>query len=51
MAGLPPKEEEDSDGENNSGNEQIRLDPYRVFGRYFREKYGKGAEKGKVSSG
>ena len=28
MAGLPPKEEESIDGEDSSGDEQIRLDPY-----------------------
>ena len=47
MAGLPPKE--DSDGEDNSGDEQIRLDPYYVFDRYFREKDGKGTGKGEGS--
>ena len=51
MAGLPPKEKEDSDGEDSSGDEQIRLDPYCVFDRYFREKDGKGAGKGKGSRG
>lgn len=49
MAGLPPKE--DSDGEDNSGDEQIRLDPYYVFDRYFREKHDKGVGKGKASRG
>jgi hypothetical protein len=51
MAGLPPKEEKDSDGEDSSGDEQIRLDPYCVFERYFREKDGKDAGKGKGSRG
>jgi hypothetical protein len=52
VARLPPKEEkEDSDDEDSSADEQIRLDPYRVFDRYFREKDGKGAEKGKGSRG
>ena len=52
MAGPPSKEEkEDSDGEDSSGDEQIRLDPYCVFDRYFREKDGKGAGKGKGSRG
>mgnify|MGYP006269408883 CR=1 FL=1 len=49
MAGLPPKE--DSDGEDSSSNEQIRLDPYCVFDRYFREKDGNGVRKGKGSRG
>uniref|UniRef100_A0A453K4Z2 Uncharacterized protein n=1 Tax=Aegilops tauschii subsp. strangulata TaxID=200361 RepID=A0A453K4Z2_AEGTS len=36
MAGLPSKEEkEDSDNVDNSDDEQIRLDPYCVFDRYF----------------
>ena len=48
MAGLPPKEEkEDCDGEDSSSDEQIRLDPYCVFDRYFREKDGKSPGKGK----
>ena len=48
MAGLPPKEEkEDNDGEDSSGDEQIRLDPYCVFDRYFCDKDDKGAGKGK----
>ena len=43
MVGLPPKEEkEDIDDE-----EQIRLDPFCVFERCFREKDGKGTGKGK----
>ena len=49
MSGLPPKpneEKEDSDGE-----EKIRLDPCCVFDRYFHEKDGKGAVKGKGSRG
>ena len=52
MSGLPPKEEKaDSDGEDNSGDEQIRLDPYCVFDRYFREKDDKGVGKGKRRRG
>jgi hypothetical protein len=52
MAGLTPKEEkEDSDGEDNFDDEQIRLNPYCVFERYFREKDDKGAGKGKGSRG
>ena len=52
MAGLPPKEEkEDNYGEDIFGDEQIRLDPYCVFDRYFHEKDGKGAGKGKGSRG
>ena len=47
MAGLPSKKEKaDSDG-----HEQIRLDPYCVFDRYFREKDDKGVGKGKGSRG
>ena len=46
MARLPPEEKDDS-----SGNEQIRLDPYCVFDRYFREKNGKSARQGKGSRG
>ena len=47
MAGLPSKKEKaDSDG-----HEQIRLDPYCVFARYFCEKDGKGAGKGKGRRG
>ena len=42
MVGLPPKEEED-----NSDDEQIRLDPYCVFNLYFHEKDCKGVGKGK----
>lgn len=39
MAGLPLKEEkEDSDGSDNSGDEQIWLDPFCVFERYFHDK-------------
>ncbi|KAE8784876.1 hypothetical protein D1007_41493 [Hordeum vulgare] len=46
MARLPSKEEKEvSDSENNSDDEQIRLDPYRVFDRYFRDK-GVGKDKG-----
>ena len=44
MAGLPQKED-------SSGDEQIRLDPYYVFDRHFREKDGKGAGKGKGRRG
>ena len=51
MVGLPPKEKVNSDGEDSSGDEQIRLDLYCVFDRYFRVKDGKGAEKGKGSRG
>jgi hypothetical protein len=51
MAGLPPKEEKDSDGEDSSGDEHIRLDPYCVLERYFHEKDGKAAGKGKGSRG
>ena len=52
MAGLPPKKDkEDIDGSNSSGEERIHLDPYCVFDRYFREKDGKGAGKGKGSRG
>ena len=46
MVGLPPKEEED-----NSDDEQIRLDPYCVFDRYFRKKDCKDARKSKGSRG
>ena len=49
MAGLPPEEKEDSDGEDSSGDVLIRLDPYCVFDQNFREKDGKGAGKGKGS--
>ena len=52
MAGLPPKEEkENNDGSDSSGDEQIRLNPYRVFDCYFPEKHNKGAGKGKDSCG
>ena len=52
MAGLLPTEEKaNSDGEDSSGDKQIQLDPYCVFDRYFREKDGKGAGKGKGSRG
>ena len=52
MVGLPPKEEKaDSDGEDSPDDEQIRLDPYCVFDRYFHVKDGKGAGKGKGSRG
>ena len=52
MAGLPAKEKKEvSGGEDNSGDEQIRLDPYCVFDRYFREKNDMGARKGKSSPG
>ena len=52
MVGLPPKEEkEDSDDEDSFGDKQIRLDPYCVFDRYYREKEGKGAGKGMGSCG
>ena len=51
MAGLPPEEKEDSGGGDISGDEQIPLDPYHVFDRYFCEKDGKGAGKDKGSRG
>ena len=52
MAELPPKEEKaDSDGDDSSDDEQIRLDPYCVFDRYFREKDEKGVWKGNGSCG
>ena len=38
MARLPSKKEK----EDNSGDEQIRLDPYCVFDRYFHDKDVKG---------
>ena len=49
MARLPPKE--NNDGEDSSGDEQIQLDPYCIFGRYFHQKDDKGAGKGKGSYG
>ncbi|KAE8805735.1 hypothetical protein D1007_18077 [Hordeum vulgare] len=52
MSGLPSKEvDEVSDDEDNSGNEQIRLDPYFVLDRYFGEKDDQGSGKGKGSRG
>ncbi|KAE8794935.1 Phytosulfokines 5 [Hordeum vulgare] len=52
MVGLSPKEgEEVSGGEDSSGDDQIRLDPYCVFDRYFRDKDDKGAEKDKDNHG
>ncbi|XBI31473.1 hypothetical protein VPH35_055036 [Triticum aestivum] len=51
-AGLPPKEDnDDSDGEDSSNDVHIRLDPYRVFDRYFREKDDNGTGKGEDSRG
>ena len=47
MAGLPPKEET----EDSSCDEQIRLVPYCVFDRYFREKDDKGTGNGKGGRG
>ena len=48
MAGLPPKEEkEDIHGSDNIDYEQIWLDLYCVFDRYFREMESKGVGKGK----
>ena len=41
------EEKEDIDGSDNSGYEQIRLDLYCVFDRYFREMESKGVGKGK----
>ncbi|KAE8792235.1 hypothetical protein D1007_33399 [Hordeum vulgare] len=46
MVGLPLKEDKD-----NSGNEQIRLHPYRIFVWHFREKDDTGSVKGKGSHG
>ncbi|KAE8796205.1 E3 ubiquitin-protein ligase XB3 [Hordeum vulgare] len=51
MDGLPSREKEVSGGEDISGDEQIRLDPYCVFDRYFRDKDGKDAGKDKGSRG
>ncbi|KAE8800571.1 Pyrophosphate-energized vacuolar membrane proton pump [Hordeum vulgare] len=52
MAGLPSKEvKEVSGGEDNSGDEQIRLNLYCIFDRYFRNKDDKGAGKDKDSRG
>ena len=52
IAGLPWKEDtKDNDGKDSSGDMQIRLEPYYDFDRYFREKDGKGAEKGKGNRG
>ncbi|KAE8812372.1 E3 ubiquitin-protein ligase XB3 [Hordeum vulgare] len=52
MAGLPPSVENEVSGtEDNSDDKQIRLDPYRVFDRYFREKDCKGSGKEKGSRG
>ena len=48
----PPQEEkEGSDGLDNSGEEQIWLDPYYIFDRYFREKEVKDTGKGKGRHG
>ncbi|KAE8798469.1 Phytosulfokines 5 [Hordeum vulgare] len=48
MAKIPPKKEKEaSDGEDSDDDEQIRLDPYSVFDRYFREKEYKGSRKDK----
>ncbi|KAE8779134.1 E3 ubiquitin-protein ligase XB3 [Hordeum vulgare] len=48
MVRLPSKVEKDvSDGEGSCGDEHIRLDPYRVFDRYLREKDDKGFGRGK----
>ena len=44
------REEETTDGpeaSDNSGSEQIMVDPYCVFGRYFRDEYGKGKGRGR----
>ncbi|KAE8819704.1 hypothetical protein D1007_02364 [Hordeum vulgare] len=49
MVGLPPKEKEVSGNKDTFGDEQIRLDPYCVFDRYFCDKDIKGTEKGKGS--
>ncbi|KAE8800493.1 Phytosulfokines 5 [Hordeum vulgare] len=50
MVRLPSKEEEElSDDEGNSSDEQIWLDPYCAFDRYFGEKDGKGSGKHKGS--
>mgnify|MGYP006268395111 CR=1 FL=1 len=47
-----PKElKEDNDVSDNSGDEQMRLDPFSVFERYFREKDSKGTGKGMGSHG
>ena len=48
MVGLPSKIEKDvSDSKDSCGDEHIRLDPYRVFDRYLREKDDKGFRRGK----
>ena len=39
---CPKEDKENNDGSHNFGDEQIRLDPYRVFDSYF-HKDGKGA--------
>ncbi|KAE8810917.1 hypothetical protein D1007_12267 [Hordeum vulgare] len=50
MVELSPKEEkEDTNNEDNSDDEQKRLNPYRVFNRYFSEKDNNGVGKGKGS--
>jgi hypothetical protein len=53
MAGLPRKEEkvEDDHGSDSSDCEQIRLDPFCVFNRYYRTVDGKGKGKSKGSHG
>ncbi|KAE8816859.1 Phytosulfokines 5 [Hordeum vulgare] len=52
MAGLPSKEvEEVSNGEDSSGDKQIRLDLYCVFDSHFNEKDDKGSGKGNDSRG
>ena len=48
---APKEEKKDNNGSGSSGDEQIRLDPYCLFYRYFREKDGKGARKGKDNHG
>lgn len=53
MGGLPPKEEKakDGDGTDSSDSKQIRLDPYRVFDRYFftDDRKGKAKDKGELA--
>ncbi|KAE8785481.1 hypothetical protein D1007_40829 [Hordeum vulgare] len=52
MAGLPPKEEKEaSSNEDTTGSEQIWLDAYCVFYRYFHDKDGMGAGKDKGNRG
>ncbi|KAE8770512.1 Phytosulfokines 5 [Hordeum vulgare] len=45
------REQKVSHDKDNSGDEQIRLGPYCVFDRYFRENDDKGFGKGKGSRG